>query len=260
MVFPARDRGSAEPVRDECIELDRAIGRSAADPAWATLPCRSWAPPLRRTVVVAPHPDDEVLGCGGLIARQRAHGLDVLVVAVTDGDAAFGAPDAKLAHRRRGEQTEACARLGLVPDAIIRLGLPDGEVAQHEAAVTAALRALLQPGDLVAAPWPGDHHCDHEAVGRAVTRASTDRRGPAVELVGSLVWGPLRSAPPSTAELPLLALRLTAEEQRRRLEALACHRSQHGETGRPAVVSAELARAALDRTERYVPCRMGSRR
>lgn len=42
-----------------------------------------------RLVVVAPHPDDEVLGCGGLIAAARAAGVPVLIIALTDGELAY---------------------------------------------------------------------------------------------------------------------------------------------------------------------------
>lgn len=203
--------------------------------------------------MVAPHPDDEVLGCGGLIARQRSRGIDVLVVAVTDGDAAFGCADPRLAWVRRREQVAACAELGVHPGALLRLGLPDGAVAEHESAVTTAVGELLCDGDLVVAPWTRDHHCDHEAVGRAVARLAVGHgvRRP-VQQVGSLVWGPLRSAPPDDGELPLLALRLRPDEQRRRLAALDRHRSQHGDAGRPAVITDDLVRSFRNPTERYV--------
>lgn len=59
--------------------------------------------PVLRTLVVAPHRDDETLLAGGLIASQRRRGIDVQVVAVTDGESAYGGADKRLAQRRRGE-------------------------------------------------------------------------------------------------------------------------------------------------------------
>ena len=44
---------------------------------------------MKRVLVVAPHQDDETLGCGGLIARKRYEGLPVHVVFITDGSATF---------------------------------------------------------------------------------------------------------------------------------------------------------------------------
>ena len=66
-----------------------------------------WEPPRKLTVVVAPHPDDETLLSGGLIAHQARAGVPVIVLAVTDGEAAYpGDPDG-LARQRRREQRQA---------------------------------------------------------------------------------------------------------------------------------------------------------
>src|SRR5690606_30041337 len=88
--------------------------------------------PTGRTVVVVPHPDDEALAAGGLIAHQRARGREVVVGAVTDGDAAY--PDwegTHLARVRRREQLEALHRLGVGRHAVHRLGIPDGATIRH---------------------------------------------------------------------------------------------------------------------------------
>lgn len=55
--------------------------------ALQTLP--AWLPTTAPIVIVSPHPDDETLGAGGFIASQRARGIDVSVVAVTDGENAY---------------------------------------------------------------------------------------------------------------------------------------------------------------------------
>ena len=65
----------------------------------------SWQPPAASLLVIAPHPDDETLAVGGLIAAQRAKGLEVVVVAVTDGENAY--PDSPgLGDLRSCEQRE----------------------------------------------------------------------------------------------------------------------------------------------------------
>ena len=70
---------------------------------------------LGRTVVLAPHPDDESLGCGGLLARLAAHGVPARVVVVTDGaqshpgSAAY--PPERLRALREAEARAAVAAL-----------------------------------------------------------------------------------------------------------------------------------------------------
>jgi LmbE family N-acetylglucosaminyl deacetylase len=127
-------------------------------------------------VIVAPHPDDETLGLGAMAAQLVASGVDVQVVSVSDGDAAVpGAPRSErdlLACTRRGELLEATAVLGVDPPR--PLGLPDGQLTEHEDRLTDSLTGILDgvaPGSWCAATWRGDGHPDHEAVGRAAALA-----------------------------------------------------------------------------------------
>jgi LmbE family N-acetylglucosaminyl deacetylase len=127
-------------------------------------------------VVVAPHPDDETLGFGATAASLRLRGVDVKVVAVSDGAAAYpglSAVERRWLERDRREETERATRiLGL--DTPIWLGLPDGELAAHEDALADTLTELLEvapAGAWCAATWRGDGHPDHEAVGRSAAAA-----------------------------------------------------------------------------------------
>ena len=152
------------------------IGTGTPEPDWlphlpplAPLPLE---PPPARAVVVAPHPDDEVLGVGGLLALLAAAGTQVQVVAVTDGEASNpggSVPPDELAARRRVETAAALDRLGVHAD-VTHLQLPDGGAAGLERPVLAAL--TLRPGDWLLAPWSLDGHPDHEAVGRACESAA----------------------------------------------------------------------------------------
>jgi LmbE family N-acetylglucosaminyl deacetylase len=130
-----------------------------------------WQPELKRTVVMAPHPDDEVLGAGGLIADRRRKNLPVLVIAVTDGEAAYPGTSG-LGSLRQTEQEEALARLGLASRDILRLGLPDGHVSSHEESLVRDLQSILTRDTVLIAPWKFDPHPDHEACGRAALRAA----------------------------------------------------------------------------------------
>jgi LmbE family N-acetylglucosaminyl deacetylase len=127
-------------------------------------------------VVVAPHPDDETLGLGAMAAQLASSGVDVKLVSVSDGGAAR--PGASLSERshlestRRAEVYRATRLLGF--SSVVSLGLPDGELADHEKELADSLAEIvsaLAPGTWCAATWRGDGHPDHEAVGRAAVNA-----------------------------------------------------------------------------------------
>ncbi|MDQ1427838.1 MAG: hypothetical protein QOK39_1314 [Acidimicrobiaceae bacterium] len=142
----------------------------------------------RRAVVVAPHPDDEVLGCAGLMQRLAQKGVPLTIVAVTDGESSH--PDSPtvtrsvLAALRTFERGMALERLGIVAQ-IYRLGLPDGGVAAHSADLAACLRGLLAPQVLCVAPWEHDGHPDHDAAGAAAHEASS---AGGATLLRSMIW------------------------------------------------------------------------
>ncbi|WP_250030839.1 PIG-L deacetylase family protein [Paractinoplanes maris] len=132
---------------------------------WPALPLDAAEPPL----IVAPHPDDEILGVAGLMATLDAAEL----VAVTDGEASHPGStvhtQGELATIRRAETAEALRRLGLGDAPVHRLAQPDGKI--DEDAVAEALTGRLTPGRWCLATWREDGHPDHEAVGRAAARA-----------------------------------------------------------------------------------------
>ena len=119
-----------------------------------------------RVVLVAPHPDDELLGAGGLLSSLAARGCTIEIVAVTDGEASHPDRAEQLCSARADERTDALARIGLSGAQVHRLGLPDGGLEVET--VREALRPLLRPTDLVLAPWELDGHPDHDACGAAV--------------------------------------------------------------------------------------------
>lgn len=135
-------------------------------------------PSSGRVVVVAAHPDDEVLGAGGMLARFAAAGMAVTVVSVTDGERSHAGSEtvttSRLAELRAAELRDALAALGAGAADIVRLRVPDTEVAFHEDAVAGALRGVLAGAALCLAPWIGDLHGDHEAAGRAALTAARE--------------------------------------------------------------------------------------
>jgi LmbE family N-acetylglucosaminyl deacetylase len=147
--------------------------------AWAAWPGLDALPDaglagVDSAVIVAAHPDDEVLGAGGLIAALAAAGARLRLVAVTDGEGSHrGRADRATLGRRRTAETAAALRaLGAETTDVIRLGLPDTGLAGREDELTAVLGRLIAGFGLCLAPWDRDMHPDHEAAGRAARRAA----------------------------------------------------------------------------------------
>ncbi|MBR0665458.1 PIG-L family deacetylase [Roseomonas hellenica] len=147
-------------------------------------------------LVLAPHPDDETLGCGALIAACAAEGRAVHVVIVSDGRGSHPGsrshPPARLVATRAEEAREAVAVLGLDPDRDLTfLGIDDRAVPRQGpglmAACDAIRRILPAPPGVVLAPWRHDPHGDHEATAEI---ASVVVGGwPGTLLLSYIVWG-----------------------------------------------------------------------
>ena len=121
-------------------------------------------------VVVAAHPDDEVLGVGGTLAMLATAGARMRLVAVTDGEASHPGLDQaaadQLAECRAEETSSALRELG-APAEIVRLRMPDTGLARREPELRDRLAELVSGFAMCLAPWDGDLHADHEAAGRA---------------------------------------------------------------------------------------------
>jgi LmbE family N-acetylglucosaminyl deacetylase len=193
--------------------------------------------PARATAVYA-HPDDPDVSCGGTLATWSAAGCEVELLICAAGEKGTSDPavdPAELAERRRRETLASADVLGVARTRF--LGHPDGEVANGpclRGELVAALRASRP--DVLVCPDPlavffGDHyynHRDHREVGFAALDAALEAAMPlyhpgagaahrvqAVYLSGTLepsAWVDISS----TVDL--------------KADAVACHRSQLGET------------------------------
>lgn len=146
----------------------------------------------RSTLVVAPHPDDETLGCGATIARMRSRGTVVFVLLITGGGQSprpAGMTVADLTSLRRSEAADALAILGVDAEHTIRLDFPDGGLHLVREALVEAIKAVLSRIDVsqVMVTSLRDRHPDHATVAEA-TVDTVDRYFPAVRLYEYAVW------------------------------------------------------------------------
>ncbi len=184
-------------------------------------------------VVVAPHPDDESLGCGGLIALACAAGHAVRLVVLSDGCGSHthsrSHPPERLRALRETETLAAASELGLAAEHVRFLRLPDASVPsvgpEAEAAAAAVVAAARDcAAGAVCVTWGHDPHCDHQAAAAIVGLARP--RLAEARVFAYPVWG--WTLPPETEVGPAPAgIRLDvgrAGDAKRR--AVAAHASQ----------------------------------
>jgi LmbE family N-acetylglucosaminyl deacetylase len=187
----------------------------------------------RSAVIVAAHPDDEVLGAGGLIAMLGASRARLRVVAVTNGERSHqghGSP-AALARRRTTETADALGALGAQDAEVIRLGLPDSGLAAREEGLADVLAPLVDGFDLCLAPWDHDMHPDHEAAGRAARKARAGAGAGAFYSFPIWMWHWASPADPRVPWDRAVRLPLTPRAAEGKRAAIACFASQTEDRG-----------------------------
>ena len=211
------------------------------DPAWGTV------------LVCAAHPDDDVLGIGGLMRALAVAGVRLHLLAATDGEASHPGSTvvtpAELARRRVEETAAALAALGVDAAGSIRLGLPDGGLGGVEEELTAVVTRCARNVDLVLAPWAHDAHPDHEALGRAARAAAATWRVP---LLAFPVWA-WQWAVPGDARVPwarAVRVPLAADQRAAKRDAVDCFTTQVRPLGPAPEDAAVLSRQMLMSFER----------
>jgi len=208
--------------------------------SWARLVLRSRPMTLPDAVrqgpwlIIAPHPDDESLGAGSLLAGIADSGGEAFVAFLTDGAGSHsdapGWSAARVSWSRAAEAREALRRLGLKPAPLL-LGWRDASPhCRESAAFQKSVSALVAGCRLrgirsIAVTWHGEPHCDHEAAAKLAKAVARRLR---VRLYEYLVWG---------WTVPDLDLQLrgrrtcaidVASGRPRQRRAIACHRTQTG--------------------------------
>lgn len=188
----------------------------------------------RTPLVLAPHADDESLGCGGLLAECAVRGRPAAVLVLTDGVGShpnsIEYPPARLRSLREQEARHAVAALGMQAAQIGFLGLADTQAPLHGPEFDVAVDAIcarLPANAILLAPWVHDPHCDHEA---AHVMAECAAKQAGVPHLAYPVWGwtlpdatPLAGGPPRGWRLDI------AEHLPRKRAAIAAHASQYSD-------------------------------
>jgi LmbE family N-acetylglucosaminyl deacetylase len=158
---------------------------------------------MKTVLVIGAHADDEVLGCGGTMARLAAEGAEVHVLLLADGETSrAGAGDAHKAARNRAAE-EAAAILGC--KSTVALDFPDNRLDSVDlldiVQVIEARIDALKP-DTVFTHHNGDVNIDHRRVHEAVLAACRPQPGHCVrqllfyEVASSTEWRPPNSGAP----------------------------------------------------------------
>ena len=220
------------PVRAEGVLLDRAV------------PCAfdALVAPSGAVLVIAPHPDDETLGCGLAIRAALEAGRNVGVLLLTGGGASHPAsrshpPEAMKALRRAEFEAALDALGGGLPAGSGRivhrlLDLPDGAVRSDAAGSDGALDAARAMAEALDArtlwvTWGGDPHADHGAAATLADRLCGQRRF--ARRLDYAVWGRFGSAGRALDEEPggARAIRFDAPRHRcAKRRAMDAYRSQ----------------------------------
>jgi len=202
--------------------------------------------PHQRVCIFAPHPDDEVLGCGGLLQQLAANGNPIVLIHVTNGTQSH--PNShvysqeKLNIIRPQESIRALEVLSVAHQVMtIALDLTDGNVFAQQDQFHQKLSTIIKPNDILITPFMHDGHPDHEATGQVVVSFAKQHHLACYQV---LIWA-WHWAKPADGRIPWHCAKrvdLTTEQLQRKIKAIACFESQitaDDSTGNPPILSAQ---------------------
>lgn len=123
-------------------------------------------PEAREVLVIAPHPDDEALGCAGTVFQLNRKGVSSTIAFLSNGERLQGEPSPEIGEQRKYEACIVSGMLGCKEP--LFLNFPDGQISSHRDGVYRSLCDVIdkqKPG-IVFSPSPFDHHADHIAASR----------------------------------------------------------------------------------------------
>jgi LmbE family N-acetylglucosaminyl deacetylase len=204
----------------------------------------------RKLLVIAPHPDDESLGAGGLIAATTALGHDVTVIFLTDGEGSHVGsptyPPEALGRLRRSEAITALKALGMDGTTVAFFGLPDGGLSsmppEEAVNVVEDLARFMTGHTVVCVTSRTDSHPDHQVAHRWAKIASVMTHS---ELWSYVVWTWVSEDEASSWQPPQgIRIDIGPYLDAKR-KAIAAHQSQHGSIVTDAAESFALPKELL---------------
>jgi len=186
---------------------------------------------VRTRIIFAPHEDDEVLACGGLILQSLKEDINILIVYMTDGRACYevsniniGIPPEQVAEIRKTEAIECAKELGVPVDNTKFLGIYDQHLSDplnFELALETIKNILesYESYDTIEVFIPGNEpHPDHQATHKIVIHA-VQELGKSIPIYQ---YGLYRSV----IGKPDLRIKLSPEMLEQKIRAYNCHKSQ----------------------------------
>jgi LmbE family N-acetylglucosaminyl deacetylase len=187
----------------------------------------------RTPIVLAPHPDDEVIGCGGLMAASVRAQIAPVIVFVTDGSGSHPNshrfPRARLIALRQSEAYAAAKILGIDKQRLHFLRIRDTAAPREGPAFTEAVCAIAQiiatyPNPMILASWACDPHGDHQAVHEMAAQVARTNH---IQHLSYPVWGWTLPPEQELGAIEVTGLRFRIDGFRDlKARALAAHRSQ----------------------------------
>ncbi|HTI97989.1 MAG TPA: PIG-L deacetylase family protein [Dongiaceae bacterium] len=162
-------------------------------------------------LVIAPHPDDEVIGCGGALCRRAERGDRIFVVFLTSGELGLKHLKREAAWKIREQEARRAGQVLGVADMVF-LRQPDWMVNEHVAETAEMLRPILHqesPG-LIYLPHPNDWHPDHQATLPLLREALRGSSFPAPELRAYEIWTPMTHTDDVVDITPVMERKLKA--------------------------------------------------
>jgi len=132
-----------------------------------------------RILVFAAHPDDEIIGCGGSIAKYAKAGKQVFIIYLTSGDAGSQKYDKKtLAKLREAEAKNGAKTLGIKEENLYFLHQPDGFLEENSEVLIKITELIKQiKPNIVYIPQAEEAHSDHKNTNKIALKAINKARG-----------------------------------------------------------------------------------
>lgn len=187
-------------------------------------------PAKQRVLIIAPHPDDEILGCAGLIQKLAKLKREVVLVAITNGTMSH--PDSsyytseKLNQIRPEESLQALNVLDLeIQIERIALNIMDGQISNKTELLYQALENITRSDDILISTYEMDGHPDHEAAGQVV-KYFAQQHELSCYRVFIWTWHWAKPNHPSFNLEQCFKVELDLSEVYKKRQAIACFQSQ----------------------------------